>query len=221
MNSQKGPIVRIRPDVLHLNDPEYLELIYGTPGKRRDKYKIAINGLASPDAGLGTTHHELHRARRSVMNPFFSKQNVRLLEPVLHRSLGKVLKRLAQSAGSGQPLRMNLLYSATTSDIISDYCFGKSFNNLDKDDLNEPYFSAFHEASRSYHVACFNPWLVPTIRALPQKVVVLFMPEVEVFLNLLKVSPFLILRLVSPILTLLRRGFNRQSFQSEKKQTTV
>ncbi|KAH6706484.1 cytochrome P450 [Leptodontidium sp. MPI-SDFR-AT-0119] len=186
MHKKYGPIIRIRPDVLHMNDPEFIDPIYGGPGKRRDKYKIAINGFATPNAALGTTHHELHRTRRAPMNPFFSKQNVRRLEPVLQRTLKKVLGRLERSSKAGEPVVSNLLYSATTSDIISDYCFGESYNNLDKDDFNEPFFSAFHEAGKGYHFACWNPWLVPTVTALPQWIVSLFMPQLDVFLNLVK-----------------------------------
>ncbi|KAG4419362.1 hypothetical protein IFR04_007510 [Cadophora malorum] len=186
MHQEYGPIVRIRPDVLHMNDSEYIDPIYGAPGKRRDKYKIAINGFATPNAALGTTYHDVHRLRRSVLNPFFSKQNVRRLEPVLQRTLRKVLGRLEKSAKSGEPINTNLMYSATTSDIISDYCFGESYNNLDKEDFNEPFFSAFHEAGKGYHFACWNPWLVPTVRALPQSIVALFMPKLDVFLDLVK-----------------------------------
>lgn len=188
MHKKYGPVIRIRPDVLHMNDPEFIDPIYGGPGKRRDKYKIAINGFATPNAALGTRHHELHRTRRAPMNPFFSKQNVRRLEPVLQRTLKKVLGRLERSSKAGEPVVSNLLYSATTSDIISDYCFGESYNNLDKDDFNEPFFSAFHEAGKGYHFACWNPWLVPTVTALPQWIVSLFMPQLDVFLNLVKVS---------------------------------
>ena len=141
-----GPIVRTRPDVLHVNDPEYIDQIYGTAGKRRHKYKIAVNGFATPNAALGSAHHDQHRSRRSALNPYFSKQSIRRLEPIIQRCLGKILGRLAQNAESGEPMRMNLLYSATTSDIISDYCFGESYNNLDMEDLNEPFFSAFMEA---------------------------------------------------------------------------
>ncbi len=184
----RGPIVRIRPDVLHMNDPEFIDPIYGTAGKRRDKYKIAVNGFATPHAALGTTHHELHRARRSALNPFFSKQNVRRLEPVLQRCLHKVLGRLDGNVKSGKPIAMDLLYSATTSDIISDYCFGESYDNLDKEDLNQHFFSAFHEAGKGYHFACWNPWLVPTMTALPQNIVTLLMPQIQVFLDLVDVS---------------------------------
>lgn len=85
-------------------------------------------------------------------------------------------------------MTMNLLYSATTSDIISGYCFGESYDNLDKEDLNESFFSTFHQAGKGYHFACWNPWLVPTVTALPQSIVALFMPQLEVFLNLVVVS---------------------------------
>ncbi|KAK0112469.1 hypothetical protein ONS96_001706 [Cadophora gregata f. sp. sojae] len=186
MHQKYGPIVRIRPDVLHMNDPEYIDPIYGAPGKRRDKYKIAVNGFATPNAALGTTYHEVHRVRRSVLNPFFSKQNVRRLEPVLQGCLRKVLGRLERQANTKEPIVTNLMYSAVTSDIISDYCFGESYNNLDKEDFNERFFSAFRESVKGYHFACWNPWLVPTMRALPQSLVVILMPQVDVFLSMVK-----------------------------------
>jgi len=165
-----------------------MDSLFGTPGKRRDKYKVAINGLCCPDAALGTTYHELHRTRRSALNPFFSKQNVRGLEPVVQQCLHKALDRLDQNALSGKPMTMNLLYCATTSDIISGYCFGESYNNLDKEDLNEQFFSAQHDSGKGYHFACWNPWLIPTVTALPQRLVVMLMPEIEVLLTLMKVS---------------------------------
>ncbi|KAL2065828.1 hypothetical protein VTL71DRAFT_3498 [Oculimacula yallundae] len=186
MHKKYGPIVRIRPDVLHMNDPESIDLIFGAPGKRRDKYKIAITGYASPNAALGTTHHELHRIRRTPMNPFFSKQNVRKLEPVLQRTLEKVLVRLERNSKTGEPMVTNLLYSATTSDIIWDYCFGKSQNNLDKEDFNEPFFAANHEAGKGYHFATWNPWLIPTLTAVPKRIALLLMPQLKTFIDLIE-----------------------------------
>ena len=61
---------------------------------------------------------------------------------------------------------MHLLYAATTSDIISGYCFGQSSNNLDREDLNEPYFTGFTEGVRVYHLLSalsWLPWLLKTI----------------------------------------------------------
>jgi cytochrome P450 len=185
-----GPIIRIRPEVLHVNDPEFIDQLFGSAGKRRDKYKIATNGFAAHKASLGTIKHELHRSRRGALNPFFSKQSIRRLEPILQRTLAKVLRNLSAAAKSGESMRMNLLYSAATSDIIYDYCFGQSANNLDRADLNEQFFSVFHEASKGYHFACFNPWLVPVMKKLPIKVMAVLMPGTEVFLELVVASQY-------------------------------
>jgi cytochrome P450 len=188
--SGTGPIVRIRPDVLHMNDPEYIDPILGGPGKRRDKYKIQLNGSGAPEAAFGTEHHELHRRRRAPLNPFFSKQNIRRLEPVLHRCLERILGRLARNAQSGEPMKMNMLFNATTSDIISDYCFGESYNNLDKEDFNEPYFLAEHDNRLIFHFATFSPWLLPVVKTLPEKVVLFFLPGIKMFIEGMKVTAF-------------------------------
>jgi hypothetical protein len=122
------------------------------------------------------------------LNPFFSKQSVRRLEPILQRTLGKVLRNLAAAAKTGEPMEMNLLWSATTSDIIFDYCFGESTNNLDKEDLNEPFFTAYTEAGRGFHFACYNPWFVPMLKTVPMNIMVFLMPQIEVFLQRVQVS---------------------------------
>ncbi|CZT46526.1 related to trichodiene oxygenase cytochrome P450 [Rhynchosporium secalis] len=169
-----------------MSDPEFIDPIFGGPGKRRDKYKVAVNGYSAPYSGVGTRYHEVHRRRRAPLNPFFSKKNVRKLEPVLQRTLQKVLERLDRSSKSGEVMVTNTLYSAATSDIISDHCFGESSNNLDKEDLSKPYFSAFHDAGKGFHFITWNPWFVPTIEALPQWVVALLIPQLEIFLQLMQ-----------------------------------
>jgi hypothetical protein len=87
-------------------------------------------------------------------------------------------------------MKMNMLFNAATSDTISDYCFGESYNNLDKEDLNEPYFLAEHDNRLVFHFAAFSPWLLPVINTLPQKVVVFFIPSVNMFIEGMKVTAF-------------------------------
>lgn len=180
--------MRIRPEVLHINDPEYLDQVFGTAGKRRNKYKLTTNGLALPGAAISTIPHDLHRSRRAPMNPYFSKQSIQRLEPILQRTLKKVLGRLAQNAESGEPIGMHLLYSATTSDIISDYCFGQSYNNLDREDLNARYFAGFTKGVKRYHQLSTISWLPSLIQAFPLRVAIFLFPMIRGTVKQIKVS---------------------------------
>jgi hypothetical protein len=187
-NAYKGPIVRIRPDVLHVNDPEFLDQLYTGASKRRDKYKIACNGYATYGAGLGTISHDLHRTRRAALNPFFSKQSIRRLEPIFQEALWKVFERLSQHAKTGSPLHINMLYSALTSDVINNFAFGPSESSLEKPDLNEGYFRAYIEAAEGFHIACYLSF-VPTMYAtLPLPIVKLMFPKVSIFMALWQVN---------------------------------
>ena len=42
-----GPIVRINPHEIHINDPEYIEEVYAGPSKKRDKYRWIARMLGS------------------------------------------------------------------------------------------------------------------------------------------------------------------------------
>lgn len=188
---QQGPIVRIRPDVLHVNDPDFLDQLFAGASKRRDKYKIACNGFATPGAGLGTIDHGLHRTRRAALNPFFSKQSIRRLEPIIHEALGKLLVRLSQHAKTSSPVKFNLLYSALTSDVINNYAFGPSESCLERPDLNEGVFRAFTEAGEGYHLTCYLPFFPKMYASLPLPIVKLIFPKVTVFVALIQVNSFI------------------------------
>lgn len=170
-----------------MNDPDFLDQIFAGASKRRDKYKIACNGFATPGAGLGTIGHDLHRTRRAALNPFFSKQSIRRLEPIIHEALRKLLDRLSQHAKTGSPVKINLLYSALTSDVINNYAFGPSESSLERPDLNEGFFRAFIEAGEGFHMTCYLPWLPRMYAKLPLPIVKLMFPKVTVFVALIQV----------------------------------
>jgi len=43
--SVPGPIVRINPEELHCDDPAFADQVYGTSGKRRDKFAYFLNAF--------------------------------------------------------------------------------------------------------------------------------------------------------------------------------
>lgn len=134
-----GPIVRISPSELHVNDPEFLPVLYAGGSKRRDKYAWATRIFGGSGAAIATVNHDVHRMRRGAMNRYFSKESIRRLEPILKANFEKLLEKIAQYKGSPKALNVNLPYSAFTSDIITEYCFGQSHNWLDKPGFNEKF----------------------------------------------------------------------------------
>ena len=89
-----GPIVRIRPDILHVNDPKFMDQLFAGSGKRREKYQTTLNAILAPGSVLATKEHDLHRRRRAAVNPFFSKLSVRRVEPTIQRTLSKLISRM-------------------------------------------------------------------------------------------------------------------------------
>jgi cytochrome P450 len=130
MHEKYGPIVRITPDELHVNDPEFITELYPSGGRKRDKYRRAMQLFGFTEAAISTVEHDLHRVRRGAMSRMFSKDSVRRLEPIMQTNLAKLFKRFQELKESGKPVNLLHVYSAFTNDLITEYAFGISYNWL-------------------------------------------------------------------------------------------
>ena len=92
-----GPIVRINPDELHIDDPEHYDEIYGSTTRKRDKYGPWVALAGTPGANSSTVGHDHHRLRRGVLNPFFSKKAVTELEPVIQAKIDTLVGRFEKA----------------------------------------------------------------------------------------------------------------------------
>lgn len=45
MRSLTGPIIRISPHELHVNDPRFIDRLYTSGGKKRDRYSFYSKAL--------------------------------------------------------------------------------------------------------------------------------------------------------------------------------
>ena len=174
-----GPIIRMSPNTVHINDPDFIDQVFAGPGKKRDKGQQTINGLGGSPTALGSKKHDLHRSRRSAISPFFSKQNIRRLEPTIVSELHQIYKRLDQHLESGLPIDLKALFRAVTLDIISGYAFGDNPVNIGKPDLNKPYFDAYHQMVMTWHIGCYFPWIGHIMRKLPIAAVTMLMPTAK------------------------------------------
>lgn len=64
---------------------------------------------------FATVDHDRHKVRRAALNPFFSTQNVRKLQPVIRERVEMMLKRIEDFRKSGEVLNASWLYAAFTN----------------------------------------------------------------------------------------------------------
>jgi hypothetical protein len=120
MHAKYGPIVRINPYELHVQDSEFYDTLYSSGGISRKKNKWTWDTLGAAgvqDSTLSTIDHDVHRMRRSAIAPFFSSGNVRKLEPVIQSKVSILLQRLLKfSDGNGKEvLNLSHAFSAFTN----------------------------------------------------------------------------------------------------------
>ncbi|KAF2834919.1 cytochrome P450 [Patellaria atrata CBS 101060] len=138
-----GPIVRISPEEIHISDPDFYNAVFAPSpdaktgaAPKRHKWIRFVQVFGHPDqSAFGTTNHDVHKMRRGAMDRFFSPGMLRKFSPVLIEDKVETLCRRLKEEGEKGPVRFKLACSCYTTDVISDYATGHSF-----DYLNHPNF---------------------------------------------------------------------------------
>ncbi|MCJ1465918.1 hypothetical protein MMC07_004537 [Pseudocyphellaria aurata] len=185
MHAQYGPIIRINPHELHINDPEYIDEIYAGASRKRDKYRW-ISRMTIQNSFVTTISHGLHRERRAPLNTFFSKANIRRLEPLIHDLTAQFLLRMDMYGQTGEPMPMDLAFKAVTSDIINKIIFGTSSGCVTREDFNGPYFDICSNFFEYLHWMHHVSWLGSLIGALPIEFAMKVMPPIAYIFKLRK-----------------------------------
>lgn len=165
-----GPIIRISPYELHIDEPDYYEELYST-NKPRNKYKFLVAQYGLPDTSFATIDWKFHRSRRAAMSPFFSKQSVNRLEPMLSHMVEKLCKRIEEYRASGQPLLIRQAYMCLTTDIITLYALNRSWGFLDSPDLSPLWVETMKAVVKTGALVKYFPFLMVLMEALPIRVI--------------------------------------------------
>ncbi|KAI9783704.1 MAG: hypothetical protein M1839_003552 [Geoglossum umbratile] len=167
MHKKYGPIIRINPYDLHINDPAFYETVYSrnSPRDKSPRY-THIGGLQ--DSAFGTSSHRLHRLRRGALNPFFSKRMVTLLEPVIQSKAARLCSRIAEFKGGTVPLPIRMAYGCLTTDVITEYAMKRSYGHLEDKDFARLWCKTLVSSARAVHLAKHLPWLYPVMKRAPE-----------------------------------------------------
>ena len=114
-----------------------------------------------------TIDHDLHRRRRQPWAPFFSKQSVERVQPLIQTKVDTLCERIAEYQAVGKPAIMMHAYSSLTADIISDYTFPEGYNFLDRPEFSHELLDGLMSLGTMCHfIKQFN-WLVPILDFMP------------------------------------------------------
>ncbi|KAF2190227.1 putative cytochrome P450 [Zopfia rhizophila CBS 207.26] len=144
MHQQYGPIVRINPWEVHINDPTYWDVLYSNNKLEKDPWYYRAFG--SDGATVCTVSPELHRIRRGAMANFFSRANVAKLEPRVLSRVQQLCSRLEEHKDRGKAVDISNAFRCLATDIVTDYAAPRT-----RDFLSTPDFAAaFNRVLRDF-----------------------------------------------------------------------
>ncbi|KAL8678701.1 MAG: hypothetical protein Q9186_004976 [Xanthomendoza sp. 1 TL-2023] len=181
-----GPIIRIGPNEIHINDPEFYDKIYSLQG-RWNKDPAFVNQFDNTDSAFGTIPHELHRIRRRAFNSFFSKQKIISLEPMIQFIVDKLCKRLESYSGTGKEVPIRHAYECMTNDIIMEFALGKGDKNIEHPDFNPELHETIKLLGVSGHYMKLVPGIELILPVIPPWIITGLVPAMKPIVALQKV----------------------------------
>lgn len=135
---------------------------------------------------VATVGHDHHRFRRSILNNFFSKRSVLELSPVIDQRVQQLMQRFEGFYKDQTVVRLDDAFAALTSDIITHYCYGRSWGYLADEDFHSDVRDVINDITGYIHANRFFPWLTSLLRVVPERVQCFMQPGKAVVFDIQK-----------------------------------
>ena len=172
-----GPIVRISPSEVHIEDAEFYEVLYRKPYEKLHRLKHRFNNSL---ATFSTPGYDLHKNRRAALNPFFSQRKITDYSPVIQDHIERLCSRMqGEYAGKNRPLVLNDVWGCLTSDTVVGYCFEREYHFIDEPDFKASFPQAMEDLVNGVHWVTQFPWLSTLFQTLPDPLVGALQPSMK------------------------------------------
>ncbi|KAF5568406.1 cytochrome P450 monooxygenase [Fusarium phyllophilum] len=147
--------LRIAPNEIHISDPSIYKIIYSqtAPYEKPDSFYQCFN---NPHSLTSETDQSLHRERRRLLNPYFSKKAVGDLSPLVWSKIEKLENKLRIFKG---PLDAYDAVRCLTVEVITKFCFGIDVDLIDENQVSfqAGFLDTFDAASHTIVDMVFAP----------------------------------------------------------------
>ncbi|OTA70497.1 cytochrome P450 [Hypoxylon sp. EC38] len=166
MHEKYGPIVRINPIELHVDDPAYY-VIYAN-NKQYDKMPFFSYRFNMPLAVFATAKSEKHRERRAAIAPFFNRSRIRDYGGYVHTIVDRVSNRLStEYAGTEKVLNLLDMWGSMASDVVMEFCFARPKHHVDAPEFKSEFTTAHQGMVFSSHIMTHFGFILTFMNALP------------------------------------------------------
>jgi cytochrome P450 len=182
-----GPIIRINPWEVHIDDPQFYDNIY-TSREGYNKPDFLKWRFLSPHALFSTSDHTLHRLRRSSQDPFFAKGRIHRLAPRIQALADTMSWRIRNDySGKRKPLILNNLFISYIADVTTQYSFNRDFKYLEDPNFQSTFIRAITGFKELAPACAQFPWLGWLLDKLPDPLVRCLKPSMRSVQDLQKV----------------------------------
>ncbi|KAL2071054.1 hypothetical protein VTL71DRAFT_12289 [Oculimacula yallundae] len=121
--------LRIGPNELHIDDVHVYDEIYSQK-YRFLKAPVSYAGFNAPYTAFTEIMPAAHKVRRKMIHPFFSKQGIVAVQPLLYNKVNLMMEKIRAFEGK-EAVHLYGAVRCLTIDIISEFSFGQSFDTLE------------------------------------------------------------------------------------------
>jgi hypothetical protein len=118
----------------------------------------------------------------------FSVKKIDEFQPVIKEKVEKLCRKVALYLQDGQVLPLSRAWMALTTDVITEYSFAKSYDQLDSPNFQDTLHEALVAIYTTGQFALHFPIVFPILDIMPEWLVKLAQPEVLPVVGLRKVN---------------------------------
>ncbi|KAM5433665.1 hypothetical protein McanMca71_003350 [Microsporum canis] len=166
LHRRYGPVVRISPREVHIDDPAFWDVLYTS--NRLDKDAWYYRPFEDNYATVGTVSWRLHRVRRGSMAKFFSKANISALEPQVMAVVRRLCGRIEEHRISNKVVDISNAYRCFATDVITNYAAPQTIDFVSIPDFAAAYNRVLRDFSYIMHWHRHFPFVFPLLAAIPR-----------------------------------------------------
>ncbi|KAI1344240.1 putative benzoate 4-monooxygenase cytochrome P450 [Xylariaceae sp. FL0016] len=178
MHQEYGPVLRVNPWEVCIDDSDFYDEVFVTAGKRR------TDVWGPPRAGVGfkgsmavTVPHDLHRLRRRPIQNLFSRQGVAQIEPIIRHKAEALCERLKALRGTDVPIRLDHAFSACMGDIIMKIASGEDSTYVEGEAFTPEWHNTIRSLMQSVPFCRNFAWAAIALRNIPELILKYINPD--------------------------------------------